>query len=172
MKRILLTIAILSYGSIALSQAPRNPEVENEVNEQLWKPFKKSWEQRDAKIFNDLHTDDVLRVSKWSGIRIGNEYKDRIIESYKKPDDRERSIDFWFEHRFYSGNTGYEIGYLKIVTKEESKEARYSYSRFHVVLKKVDGKWKIAQDWDTNNINGVEVTEADFAKNMALDLSY
>ncbi len=170
MKRILLTIIILSYGSIALSQAERNPEIEKEVNEQLWGPFKKAWETRNAQDFNDLHTDDVLRVSKWGGVKIGSEYKDRIVESYKKPDNRERTIDFWLEHRYYSGNTGYEVGYLKIVIKEEGKDPRYSYSRFHVVLKKVDGKWKIAQDWDTNNINGVAVTAEDYAKGTPLDL--
>ncbi len=170
MKRILLTLMILSYTGIAFSQAERNLEAEQEVNEQLWGPFKKAWEERNAKAFNDLHTDDVLRISKWSGVRIGNEYKDRIVESYSRPDSRERSIDFWLEHRYYSGETGYEVGYLKIVTKEEGKDPRFSYSRFHVVLKKVDGKWKIAQDWDTNNINGVQVTAEDYAKGTPLDL--
>ena len=155
----------------AFSQAARNTEIENEVNEQLWKPFKKAWEQRNAKAFNNLHTDDVLRVSKW-GVRLGNEYKDQITESYKKPDTQKKTIDFWFEHRLYSGNTGYEVGYLKIVVEEDGKGPRQSFSRFHVVLKKVEDQWKIAQDWDTNDINGNAVTEVDFAKNPALDLTY
>jgi len=171
MKKILLMITLFSLGVFAQAQGDKNPEIENEVNEQLWKHFKKAWEQRNAEAFTRLHTDDVLRVNKW-GIQIGSEYTNRITESYKKPDTRKKTIDFWFEHRYYSGNTGYEVGYLKIVVEEEGKEPRESFSRFHVVLKKIDGQWKIAQDWDTNNINGLEVTEADFAKNPALDLAY
>ncbi|MEP5611649.1 MAG: nuclear transport factor 2 family protein [Cyclobacteriaceae bacterium] len=171
MNRIVVLTLVAIIGHYAFAQAPRNIEVENEVNEQLWKPFKKAWEQRNAKAFNGLHTEDILRVSKW-GVQIGSEYADRITESYKKPDPRKKTIDFWFEHRLYSGNTGYEVGYLKIVIEEDGKDPRHSYSRFHVVLKRVDGEWKIAQDWDTNNINGVAVTDADFAKNPALDLTY
>lgn len=166
-------VALLIVGSFsAFSQAERNLAIEQEVNEQLWKPFKIAWEQRNAEAFNDLHTDDVLRVSKWGGVKIGSEYKDRITESYKRTDNRKRTIDFWLEHRYYSGNTGYEVGYLKIVMQEEGKEARYSYSRFHVVLKKINGKWKISQDWDTNNINGVPVTAEDYEKGVQLDLNY
>ncbi|MEP1095944.1 MAG: nuclear transport factor 2 family protein [Cyclobacteriaceae bacterium] len=172
MKKALLMIILLSFGFFTSAQVARDLEIENEINKELWKPFKKAWEQRDAAAFNNLHTKDVLRVSKWGGIKIGSEYTDRISESYKKPDNRERTIDFWLEHRYYSGNTGYEVGYLKIVSKEPGKEPRQSFSRFHVVLKKVEGQWKIAQDWDTSNINGVEVTETDFNKGSALDLAY
>lgn len=171
MKKMLLITALFSFGFSAFAQAERNTKIENEVNEQLWKQFKKALEQRDAKAFNNLHTDDVLRVNS-GGIKIGSEYTDGITESYKKPDNRKRTIDFRLEHRYYSGDTGYEVGYLRISTEESGKETRKNFGRFHVVLKKVDGQWKIAQDWDTNNINGVAVTEADFDKNPAIDLTY
>ncbi|GJM31607.1 MAG: hypothetical protein DHS20C18_06080 [Saprospiraceae bacterium] len=143
--------------------------IEQEVNQQLWKPFKVAWEARNWEAFNALHTDDVMRISKWSGIQLGDEYKESIKASYQKKDDRKKTIDFWLEHRIYRENMGYEVGYYRISSEEPGKEIRNYYARFHIVLKKVNGQWKIAQDWDTNNINGVPVTEEDFAKGKVLE---
>ena len=162
----LCSLMIATYAQKATS----NEKLEAEVNEQVWKPFKKAFEARDGKQFNALHTDDVMRISTWSGIKVGKEYKDAIEQSYQKEDGRKRTIDFWLEHRFYRENAGYEVGYYRIITEEEGKAPRAHYARFHIVLKKVNGSWKIAQDWDVSNINGQEVTEEDFAKGTPLDL--
>ncbi|MEQ9404696.1 MAG: nuclear transport factor 2 family protein [Cyclobacteriaceae bacterium] len=171
MKKTLCILVVFLTGSFVFAQGYKpDKETENQVNEQVWKPFKKSWEERDAKAFNALHTDDVLRISKWSGIKVGSEYKDQITENYKRKDDTKRTIDFWLEHRIYSKTIGYEVGYLKIVSQRPGEDPRYSYSRFHVVLRKENGVWKIAQDWDTNNVNGNEVTAEEYAKGIPLDL--
>lgn len=172
MKKILISlIAILMTTSAFAQDKKQQQKIEKEVNEQVWKPFKKSLEQRDAKTYNDLHTDDILRVNKW-GIRMGKDFKDRNTANYAKKDDRKVTIDFWLEHRIYSGDTGYEVGYYRVKTTYPDGNVRKSYARFHIVLKKVNGSWKIAQDWDTGSINGVIVTAKDFAKGTPLDLDY
>ncbi len=172
MKKMLICLMAMITTTAVLAQDKKEQQkIEKEVNEQLWKPFKKSLEQRDAKTYNDLHTDDVLRVNKW-GIRIGKAFKDRNTASYAKKDDRKRTIDFWLEHRIYSGDTGYEVGYYRIKTTYPDGKVRESYARFHIVLKKVNGSWKIAQDWDTGEINGRKITADDFAKGTPLDLDY
>ncbi|MDT7831810.1 nuclear transport factor 2 family protein [Flavobacteriaceae bacterium S356] len=170
MKKLVACIILVLVALPAVSQNKKEQEkIAQEVNTQLWKPFKHSLENRDAKTYNDLHTDDILRVNKW-GIRIGKAFKDRNTANYAKKDDRKRTIDFWLEHRIYAGNTGYEVGYYRITTTSPDGTTRESYARFHIVLKKVKGSWKIAQDWDTGDINGVKITAKDFAKGTPLDL--
>ena len=63
-----------------------------------------------------------------------------------------------------------EVGYLRVVTEEHGEETRYGYGRLHIVLKKISGQWKIAQDWDTNSVNGAQVTADEFAKGTPLNL--
>ncbi len=49
-----------------------------------------------------------------------------------------------------------------------SKEISSIYGQFHIVLKKIDGNWKITQDWDTDKINGKKLSEEDFDKQKPL----
>ena len=147
--------------SILFGFSQNQQDIENEINAQVWKPFKTSFEARDWKTFNSLHTDDVLRVNK-HGIRIGAEYKKSIEDSYQKPINRKRQIDFCFDQRIYKEDTGYEVGYYRIISTEKDKKPTISYGRFHVVLKKINNQWFIAQDWDTNTINEKLITKQDF----------
>ena len=166
-KQIMIMLWVMSFSVKLYAQENMDLNViAKEVNESVWKPFKKSYEARDWQAFNALHTDDVLRVSKW-GIKLGSEYKEGVEESYKKYANSEikTTIDFWLEHRIYKG----EVGYYRVVNKAPGKESE-RYARFHVVLRKENGQWKIAQDWDTSNINGVKVTVEDFEKGTMLDL--
>ena len=164
---ILFLILLISSNLLYAQNDSGNKAIEAEVNEQLWKPFKKAFADRDWKQFNDLHTDDVLRVTV-RGIRIGSEYKESVKRSYQREGAPKRTIDFWLEHRVYSGDTGYEVGYYEVTSVDSNNVTQKFYSRFHIVLKKVNGKWKIAQDWDTNNINGVPVTVEDYKKGTPL----
>lgn len=164
MKRTVYLFAILLATSVLAQEYVPNPATEAEVNEQLWKKFKASWEARDYETFNALHTDDVLRVSKWGGIKVGQEYKERVKQSYQRTPNRKRVIDFWFEHRIYSEDIGYEVGYYRVTDAKPSEESTASYAQFHVVLRKVNGVWKIAQDWDQESILGEKITAEDFAK--------
>ena len=74
------------------------------------------------------------------------------------------------ERRTYKEDVGYEVGFYRVIYEEEGKEDRTSYGRFHVVLKKIDGHWKIAQDWDSNSFNGRPIGEEDFDEGKKLDL--
>ncbi len=167
-------IIILLYASTSLlltaQEYVHDTKIEQEINEQVWKPFKKAFESNDWKTFNDLHTDDVLRVSSWSGIKVGDEYKERVKRSYQRPTQQKRTIDFWLEHRIYSATMGYEVGYYRVISEEPGKDRHISYSQFHVVLRKENGVWKIAQDWDSSLVNSQRITKEDFEKGNLLDL--
>ncbi len=164
-QKTIITLLFLFITSSVFAQK----DIEKEVNETLWKTFVESWKANDHKVFNSIHTDDVLRVNAWE-IKVGEEYKKSNTANMQKGSGgtAERNIQFWFEHRVYSGNMGYEVGYYKISVKVPNQEEQNYYARFHVVLRKESGQWKIAQDWDTNDINGHKVSEADWAKGKAL----
>ena len=161
MKYVILFV-IGSFSSLAMAQEVYwDIAIASEVDKQIWEPFKTSYAEGDAETFNGLHTDDVCRIST-SGIKTGDVYRQANIKYFSRPDRDPRTIDFSFEHRIYTGDQGYEIGYYKIRHTPPGEEPGYSYARFHVALRKVNGVWKIAQDWDTDEINGVEVTADDF----------
>ncbi len=53
MQKVIATgmcLVILSSVAIAQTYTP-DPRVEQEVNEQVWRPFKRAWEARDAEKF-------------------------------------------------------------------------------------------------------------------------
>jgi len=172
MMKYLFLIPIISIVSLfnAHSQELANEETSTKINEQLWKAFKKAYESRDAVAFNKLHTKDVVRITK-NGILVGEEYRDQISKNYSSPDNSKRKIDFWMEHRIYTGVNGYEVGYFRVsVKRDDGSESDY-YGRFSVVLRKVKNQWKIAQDWDTDVVNGQPITAKDFEKGKVLDLN-
>ena len=57
------------------------------------------------------------------------------------------------------------MGYYRLISVRDEGEERTYYGQFHVVLREVEGIWKIAQDWDAGQLNGREIGEADFLKN-------
>jgi len=139
-----------------------------EINKMVWKPFCESYAALDVKNYNAVHTDDVIRATPW-GIRVGDEFKNHNIERFKANKEKgiNRTIELWFEHRISTPLVSYEVGYYKVTYQDDGK-TKNSFGRFHCVIKKENGIWKIAQDWDTNKINGVEVTEKDWSKGTPL----
>ncbi len=157
--RILLFMLVLISPAVSFSQADV-ADIHKEIDRQLWKAFAKTYNNFDAEGFNALHTEDVIR----SGPRmiwVGEEYKARNRESFKLVKERgeKRTITFTLESRQTKDNLSYEVGYYKVTMQPKEGELRHYYGRFHCVLKKIDGQWKIAQDWDAGVIMGKEVTE-------------
>ncbi len=141
--------------------------ISEQINRDVWIPFMEAYQVDDGEKYAALHTDDVLRVTG-GDILVGQEYKDRLIYWMSQPNRIKKEINFSFDQRVHSDSIGYEVGYYKLTYFPEGEDTRVSIGRFHVVLKKIDGVWKIAQDWDASQINGQEVTEADFDKGEKL----
>ena len=167
MMRLIIFLPLL-IGGAAIAQEDNKVTIKV-INEQVWKPFKESFDTKDWQSFNDLHTDNVLRINRW-GIRVGEEYKSSIKESYQRKDDRQRVIDFAFDERVYKHDIGYETGYYRVTYTMPDNSIKETYGRFHVRLEKENNRWKIAQDWDTDKVNGVAVGEEDFEKGQRLEL--
>ncbi|MGB0524702.1 MAG: YybH family protein [Flammeovirgaceae bacterium] len=161
-RTLFLFLAFFVLAATSQAQEKNKLDFSKQVDKQVWKPFKKAYAARNAEQFNALHTDDVLRITK-SGIRKGDEYKENNLKWFNTRTEK-RTIDLRFEQRHYKEDVAYEVGYYKVINYSENEEAKVHYGRFHVVLRKVKGVWKIAQDWDTDDVNGTPVTEADWEK--------
>jgi ketosteroid isomerase-like protein len=163
--RLLLLIFILN-SSLYGQELEKNYELE--INQQVWKPFKQSYQTYNAEVFNNLHTDDVLRING-RGITLGPDYKASIITGFQRENPPKISIDFSHEHRFYNGDVGYEVGYYRVIYPTPNGDAE-SYGRFHVVLKKIDGVWKITQDYDTEAVGTTKIDKSFFDDGTFLNL--
>ena len=157
------------FSFSTLQAQEKNKETEYEINKLIWKPFIESYNQLDAKAFNQLHTADVLRAGNW-GLWYGEEYKERIRKSYTRAikGKETRKIELRIDFRRTQEDISYETGFYKVTSKAPEGKERISYGYFHVLIKKVDGQWKIAQDWDDEYFNGKKITEQDFLKAKAL----
>lgn len=74
---------------------------------------------------------------------------------------------FWFDSRKTNATTSYDIGYYRIQSTNIDA-ANSIYGQFHIVLQKLNGTWKITQDWDTSTIKGETITAVDFEKQKPL----
>lgn len=159
-------ICLISFSSLAQK---KDDKIYNEVLEQIWKPFKKSFDAKDYITFNDLHTDDILRINKW-GIKKGDVYKKGIIKGYQRASKRTRTIEFWIEQSVFSENISHQIGYYAVTYKETDKPTKTTYAQFQVTLEKVNGEWKISQDFDTEMVGGKKVDASFVVKLQKLNL--
>ncbi len=142
--------------------------IQNEIDTLVWKPFKSAFETLDAEALNEIYIDYALRVTP-NGIDTQNSFKKTNLDRFEvnKKEGMAISLDFWFDNRQTNETTSYEVGFYRIgATKNGS--TTYSYGQFHIVLKKIDGQWKIIQDWDTASINGEAITATDFSKQHPL----
>ncbi|MBK8968700.1 MAG: nuclear transport factor 2 family protein [Saprospiraceae bacterium] len=139
-----------------------------EIDAQIWRTFIQAYNTFDAEQYNNIHTAGVLRGGPW-GLLEGEAYhqNNRTQFAANKANGLQRRIAFTFEHRVHRDSVAYEVGYYRVISESASGKQHTSYGQFHVVLRKEDGVWKIAQDWDAGTLNGVRITLEDFTKHAA-----
>lgn len=166
MKNIITLLLIISTLHI---QAQNIQEIQSKIDQTVWKPFQEAFETLDGDALNNTYANQVLRVTP-QGIDTVNAFKKgntaRFSENRKNGD--QIALDFWFDSRKTNETTSYEVGFYRIGFTSKGKEIHYSYGQFHIVLEKIDGHWKITQDWDTANIAGTPITQEDFNKKEPL----
>lgn len=161
LKLLALTLLVaLNYGYAQTDQA--------EINEQVWKPFTKAIMMQDVESFAALHSKDLVRAEINSKKVMGlQEYREGMEAGWPgwKESIQKNKSKYTFELRFIerisNGTMAYEIGYFKNESVTASGEKRESYGKFHVVLRKENGTWKILVDSDSNE--GGTITKETFA---------
>ncbi|MBW1295764.1 YybH family protein [Aquimarina litoralis] len=163
MIRILFLFGFIFSGMSITAQT--NVEViQQHIDKTVWAPFHKAYEERDADALNAIYATNVIRVTP-NGIDTKDEFKRKNIENFKasKESKTQIKLDFWFDSRHTNEDTSYEVGFYKIGLTTNGK-TQHIYGQFHIVLQKIEGVWKITQDWDTTTINGHTISEEEFSK--------
>jgi len=150
MAKFLLATASLLYSSFSFSQMDN---FQKEINEQVWKPFIKSFNNDDNEGFRAVHSKEVTRVIQDDNRLLGyDEYFKKVPDSVKtKWGNWKKNIELRFIQRIASADKAFEVGYYKSTsTNAVTGEKRSGYGKFHVLLRKENGVWKILMDADAN----------------------
>jgi len=150
MKKISSICLPLLICHLAFSQSD---SLQKQINEQVWKPFIKAFNSNDNEAFSAVHSKDVVRVMQDDKQIIGySEYFKKVPDSIKaKWRDWKKNIELRFLQRIASADKAFEVGYYKSSsTNTVTGEKRTGYGKFHVLLRKENGTWKILMDADAN----------------------
>lgn len=166
MKKGILLVLLLCTCAV---KAQSEQEVQNEIDQAVWKPFQAAFENLDAEALNAIYAEEVLRVTP-NGIDTKGNFREANVARFNKNKEAGLSIalDFWFDSRKTNVDTSYEVGFYRIGFTDKEGTTDFVYGQFHIVLKKRDGQWHIVQDWDTTAINGKVIGKKDFDKKMPL----
>jgi ketosteroid isomerase-like protein len=146
-KFLLVTLSLL-YCGLSFSQTDN---LQQEINEQVWKPFVKAFNNNDNEAFKAVHSKEVIRVIRDDNRLLGyDEYFKKVPESEKaKWANWKKNIELRFIQRIASTDKAFEVGYYKSTsTNTTTGEKRGGYGKFHVLLRKENGVWKILMDAD------------------------
>ena len=151
MKNILLSFFILFF--LFNNSFSQSDSLQRQINEQVWKPFIKSFNSGDDAGFKAVHSKDVIRVIRDDNHILGyDEYFKQVPDSIKaKWGNWKKNIELRFTQRIAADGKAFETGFYKTTsTNITSGEARSGYGKFYVLLRKENGKWKILMDADAN----------------------
>ncbi len=158
----LLLIALVSTTAIARSEIA---EVQDEIDKTVWKTFQQAFERMDGEALNSVYADEVLRATP-EGLDTQGNFKQanltRFLENKRRGD--RIALDFWLDSRRTSSTVSYDVGFYRVRVTASSGETSEFYGQFHIVLKKLNGQWKIVQDWDTTRIGGSPITAEVFER--------
>lgn len=137
--------------------------IQNTINNQVWKPFINTYNNRDTDGFMAVHSKDVVRSPRDGKMVLNwNEY----FEQQKRGDDQgktsgnKRELGLRFTERIANDSQAMEVGIYKVIITEKSGNIRTFYGRFHVALRKENGIWKILVDTDSSE--GDSIDEQDY----------
>jgi ketosteroid isomerase-like protein len=157
MKKILLFVLIIMTLQ---TNAQTNTDYLKEINRDIWLPFIEAYGSADPIKYKNLHTPDFIR-GEGNGKRI-SDFKEHFngasiwFDEIKK-EGRKLEIAFRFTERFTNGHMASERGVYQLKYFDASgNEARISYGKFHVFLRKIKGVWKIVVDYDSNEKNTID----------------
>ncbi|MDT0620738.1 hypothetical protein [Croceitalea vernalis] len=162
-----LTLCLFLFSIDGFTQKD-TAALQEEINQEVWNAFQNAFQTLDGEALNATYAETVLRVTP-SGIDTQNSFKAKNLERFMGYEKEGVSItlDFWFDSRHTNTTASYEVGFYRIGFIKNN-ETTYSYGQFHIVIQKLNGQWKITQDWDTDTINGEKIGAQDFGKRAPL----
>ena len=161
--RATILFILFAFGAYAQN-------IQSEINTQVWKPFIKSFNDRDTDLFMSVHSKEVVRSPRDSkAVWNWDQYYRQQLEGDKRErsEQSRRSLELRFTERVANENLAVEVGVYKTSYVNKAGKAQSYYGRFHVVLRKESGTWKILVDTDSSE--GGQIGEKDFLAGASLD---
>ncbi len=152
MKRISFLIFYLALPLLLNAQ-----DIQKEINEQVWKPFIKNFNEHNAKLFMTLHSKDVVRSPRDAkSVLNWDEYlrEQAAGDQQDIKENRKRTLELRFTERINSKDRAVDVGVYKTTYLLQGGSKQDYFGRFHVVLRKEKGIWKILVDTDSSE-NGM-----------------
>ena len=133
--------------------------IQQAINDQVWKPFISTYNNHDTDGFMAVHSKEVVRSPRDAKMVLNwNEY----FQQQKRGDDQgktsgsKRQLGLRFTERIGNDNQAMEVGIYKGTITDKTGNVRTFYGRFHVVLRKENGVWKILSDTDSSEGNTID----------------
>lgn len=150
-RKIFIFIGIAWAHSFSYAQAD---SLQQQINQHVWKPFIQSFNNLDTKGFMSVHSKDMTRVIQDGNLLYGYETYYRETEQGNQSTikaNRKRTLELRFTQRIASGDKAFEVGYYKFTSLHPDGTSRNGYGKFHVLLRKENGTWKILMDADASD---------------------
>lgn len=131
---------------------------QQEINDQVWKPFILTFNQFETEKFMALHAKDVVRSSRDANQVLNwQQYHDQQKkgDDWSKGNGYTRTLELRFIERLASPDQAIETGIYKTTSVNNKGEASSGYGKFMVVLRKENGTWKILVDTDSSEGNSI-----------------
>jgi ketosteroid isomerase-like protein len=154
-------------GAFLFSCTVYGQEELSAINNQVWKPFIAAYNTFDVGGFMEVHSRDVVRSPRDGGEIFGyDEYYTRTEKSAtrNKIQKGSRKIELRFLERIVKNGLAYEVGIYKVESIDTNGHSRFFYGKFHVVLRKEEGQWKILVDADSSENNTIGEDDFQAAK--------
>jgi ketosteroid isomerase-like protein len=155
-------ISILLF-LLTMSLSLKAQDVQIEINEQVWKPFIKNFNEHNTIGFMAVHSKDVIRSPRdskaiWNWDEYSREQAAGDQQDIKEK--RKRTLELRFTERINGKDKAIDVGVYKTSYLLADGTKQDFFGRFHVVLRKEKGIWKILVDTDSSE-NGT-VGEKEF----------
>jgi ketosteroid isomerase-like protein len=127
--------------------------LQQQINNQVWKPFMQTYKNMDADGFMAVHSKELTRVVQDNNrIYSYTQYyeNNKRGNEYSKKNNEQRNIELRFIQRIAGNDRAFEIGYYKVIITAQDGKTRNFYGKFHVLMRKENGLWKILMDADAN----------------------
>jgi ketosteroid isomerase-like protein len=158
MKISFLTVSVLFLCSSLYSQ-----DFQKEINDQVWKPFIEGFTNGDTDMFMNVHSKDLIRSPRDSKtIQTWEEYYKGTQQGNDRRESsgRKSQIELRFTERIATPAQAIDVGIYKTSSVGPDGKQRSFYGRFHVVMRKENGTWKILVDTDSSE--GGTISEKEF----------
>jgi len=154
----------ITAALVALSLSLSAQDYQKEINEQVWKPFIEGFSNGNTDVFMSVHSKELLRSPRESkSIQTWDEYYagTKSHNEQRSKSGRKSEIELRFTERIATSTQAIDVGIYKTTSIAPDGQRRSFYGRFHVVLRKESGIWKILVDTDSSE--GGTIGEDDFA---------